>query len=196
MIFTDEMPGWWRKALLMAVGVVVVLGAFLAWMVTSLRSDIPETVTASSFLACGQSYELLPGYMAFDYGSRPQAEVPSGHTVFHVRSVEAGASAPVASDEIFASWPTEVSELVVGDVYSEWLESLRYSEEVSYLGRSEFLGGISYSESCRVSLHLSGPAGHEIPRPDDWAIVIYEVRGGDGVVGDDLEAWRSRGLTD
>lgn len=181
----------WKKAVIAAVCVVAVIAGFMAWMVAELRSDVPETVTASSFVACGRSYDLLPGYLAYDYGSRPGAEVPSGHTIFNVHSVEPGATAPETPDQIFESWPAEIAELVVGAPYRNWLRSLTLSPKTS-----TWLGGVSYEAGCRVSVDLIGQGGVDRPRPQDWAIVIYEAKGGDSTIADDLEAWRASELTD
>ncbi|MCP3883104.1 MAG: hypothetical protein GY701_32610, partial [Sulfitobacter sp.] len=105
-------------ALTVALAGIVVIGGVI-WLLVGVwrvSQDVPIR-EALTFTACGQPYDLRPGYSAFDYGSRANAEVPVGQTIYNVRSTEPGIPPPDSAGDIFEAWPAEISNLVLGDPY-------------------------------------------------------------------------------
>jgi len=146
---------------------IVILAGGVAWFVVGLwrlSRDLP-IVTSSSFAACGQTYELRSGYVAFDYGSRGNDEVPENSTIFKVRSVEPDVAPPADVADIFGVLPTEISDLVVDGLYREWLGSLEVR-----------LQRIEYPDGCDVSVTLERTTSPALPRSGEWAISVYETR--------------------
>lgn len=138
----------------------------LAWWLAPL-----DTQGATSFTACGQTYELKPDYLALDYTPGPETETAAGATRFLVRSAAPGERPPDAPSAIFSKWPDDVAAAVTAD-YSSWRDGIGTDTEAT----SQGVGSFDTSDECFVVVGLNGRVSG-FPRPDDWAIAIIEVRG-------------------
>jgi len=164
-------------ASLVGVGAAAAVVWFLigVWRVSQ---DVP-IVEASSFELCGQAYELQPGYTGFDYGSRGNAEVPAGQTIYDVRSTEPGTPPPDSAGGIFKTWPSEASALVLGDPYREWRDAVEASPDAT-VGETQRasarLGLVEYADGCVVDLWLDSSTEAALPRSGDWSLSLLEPR--------------------
>ncbi len=165
---------WLSLAAAVAIGAVV----YFLIGVWRVSQDVP-ILESSSFTACGETYDLQPGYTAFDYGSRGNAEVPDGQTIYNVRSTEPGLPPPDSAADIFQAWPSEISDLVLGDPYREWLGSVEQpldARDGAAQRVSARLGLVEYADGCLVSLRLKGTTEVTIPRSGDWSLSLLESR--------------------
>ena len=152
-----------RMAIIAMAGLVALVVSVFALL--AARPDVREW-SGSSFELCGDSYRIHDGYLAFDYGSRDNAEVPDGHLIIRVRSAVEGGQPPRTVNEAFATWPSVVSALVINEAYESWRVGLDTGVEGRTSTAGTYLGDVEYADGCQVGVSLRDGVGVPLPRPD------------------------------
>ena len=171
-----------RRLIFTLLGVALLLIAgFLTYAYVTLRNRHRITTKEyQAFSVCGYEVRLGEDYRAFDYGSRPMAEVPPGLVIIDIRSTVVGVPPPRDPITMFEAVPGELAEVLGGIDYTLYYlegwggydvagESLSMADG---LPPSRWVGTASFGNDCSVGVDFAGEIGVQYPESHDWSIAI------------------------
>lgn len=164
-----------RFALLVSLGMICL--CYVVW----LWARHPVVREQTVFSACGETYEVHDGFVAFEYGRREKA-VGGGPDDWrwHVRSKVVGAEVPPEIADLFEGWPLEMASLEVAQGYRDWLDGWKASLELGqpvhgWSAWPEF-AKVTYPNGCIAEIGAESFSEAPIPRNREWSVTVRERR--------------------